>query len=118
MCGGSYWQAARAHSKKSFGSLDETGLVVAGCRHVIALKAVNMFAGEQYGYTLFLHNELSTTLKMQFLWLDIMCKYWPWLEKVARKLPVMSSLLNTKSALSVLHAKVHSLDCQVIQVLN
>ncbi len=46
MCGGSHWQAARAHSKKSFASLDETGLVVAGCHHVIALKAVNMFAGE------------------------------------------------------------------------
>eukprot|EP00794_Sanderia_malayensis_P000852 gene852-biopygen115 len=41
MCGGSYWQAARSQSKKSFTTLDETGLVVAGCRHVMALKAVS-----------------------------------------------------------------------------
>eukprot|EP00794_Sanderia_malayensis_P011176 gene11176-biopygen8917 len=73
-CGDSYWQAARSQSKKSFTTLDETGLVVAGCRHVIALKAVNMFAGEQYGYTLFLHNQLANELKMKFLWLDIMSR--------------------------------------------
>eukprot|EP00794_Sanderia_malayensis_P021315 gene21315-biopygen16352 len=73
-CGDSYWQAARFQSKKSFTALDETGQVVAGCRHVIALKAVNMFAGEQYGYTLFLHNQLANELKMKFLWLDIMSR--------------------------------------------
>ena len=29
-------------------NLDETGLEVAGCRHALALKALNMFRGEMY----------------------------------------------------------------------
>ena len=113
MCGASYWQAARSKSNSNFGTLDETGLVVAGCRHVLALKAVNMFAGEQYGYALFLHKLLAESLKMSFIWQDIMCKYWPWLERVVTKLPELSHLLNSSKALSIMHAKAHSLDCQV-----
>jgi len=31
-------------------NLDETGMVIGGCRHVIAQKAVNMFRGEMYVY--------------------------------------------------------------------
>ncbi len=72
-----------------------------------------MFAGEQYGYALFLHKQLLEDLKMRFIWQDIMCKYWPWLEKVCKKFPDWSSLLETSKALSVMHAKAHSLDCQV-----
>ena len=117
MCGSSYWQAARSKSTHNYSTLDETGLVVAGCRHVLALKAVNMFAGEQYGYALFLHEFLSKTVHMQFIWQDIMCKYWPWLKKVVTKFPEMSDLLNSSKALSVMHAKAHSLDCQVIVLL-
>ena len=95
MCGSSYWQAARSKAKTGFATLDETGLVVAGCRHVIALKAVNMFAGEQYGYALYLHKELMLNFNIQFLWQDIMCKYWPWLEKVCTRMPELSHLLST-----------------------
>ena len=113
MCGSTYWQAARSKSHKSFSTLDETGLVVAGCRHVLAMKAVNMFAGEQYGYALFLHQLLNEEMKMRFIWQDIMCKYWPWLVKVVAKFPEMSTLLKTSKALSVMHSKAHSLDCQV-----
>ena len=114
MCGSSYWQAARSKSSKSYSTLDETGLVVAGCRHVLALKGVNMFAGEQYGYALFLHQLLFGEVRMRFIWQDIMCKYWPWLEKVASKFPDKSALLDTNKALSVMHSKAHSLECQVI----
>lgn len=113
MCGTTYWQAARSRSNSSFGSLDETGVVVAGCRHVIALKAVNMFAGEQYGYALYLQRKLAEQLDFQFLWQDIMCKYWPWLERVSKKMPEMSPLLKSSKALSLMHAKAHSMDCQV-----
>ena len=113
MCGASYWQAARSNSKSQYTTLDETGLVVAGCRHVLALKAVNMFAGEQYGYSLFLHQQLADAFKLDFVWQDIMCKYWPWLERVARQLPAFAPLLNSSKALSVMHAKAHSIDCQV-----
>jgi len=45
MCGTTRWKAAKAISK-TMKNLDETGLVVAGCRHALALKTVNMFRGE------------------------------------------------------------------------
>ena len=45
MCGTTRWKAAKAFSK-TMANLDETGLEVAGCRHGIAQKAVNMFCGE------------------------------------------------------------------------
>ena len=45
MCGTTRWKAAKAASK-TMPHLDETGLEVAGCRHGIAQKAVNMFRGE------------------------------------------------------------------------
>ena len=47
MCGTSRWKAAKAASK-TMRYLDETGAVIAGCCHVIAQKAVNMFRGEMY----------------------------------------------------------------------
>ena len=52
MCGTSRWKAAKSTSKTMRG-LDETGVVVAGCRHIIAQKAVNMFRGEMYVCLLF-----------------------------------------------------------------
>jgi len=45
MCGTSRWKAAKAASK-GMKNLDETGLVIAGCRHTIAQAAVNIFRGE------------------------------------------------------------------------
>ena len=45
LCGSTRWKAAKAASK-TMTNLDETGLEVAGCRHALALKALNMFRGE------------------------------------------------------------------------
>ena len=45
MCGTSRWKAAKSASK-TMKNLDETGIVVACCRHQITQKAVNMFRGE------------------------------------------------------------------------
>lgn len=45
LCGTTRWKAAKS-SSKTMKNLDETGLIVTGCRHVIAQKAVNMFRGE------------------------------------------------------------------------
>ena len=53
MCGTSRWKAAKAASK-TMQHLDETGVVIAGCRHIIAQKALNMFRGEMYMYTYFI----------------------------------------------------------------
>ena len=47
MCGTSRWKTAKS-SSKIMRNLDETGLVVAGCRHTIAQTALNMFRGEMY----------------------------------------------------------------------
>lgn len=44
-CGSTRWKAAKTDSK-AMAKLDETGMVVAGCRHVIGQKALNMFRGE------------------------------------------------------------------------
>ena len=44
-CGTTRWKAAKAVSK-SLANFNESGLEVAGCRHAIGQKAVNMFRGE------------------------------------------------------------------------
>ena len=44
-CGTSRFKAAK-ESSKTMKNLDETGIVISGCRHVIARRAVNMFRGE------------------------------------------------------------------------
>lgn len=94
--------------------MDETGLVVAGCRHAIAQKAVNMKHGELYGYAHFIHVNFMLPNSVQFIWQDIICKYWPWANKVAAAFPVWkSSVTSIRPALSVMHAKAHSWPCQV-----
>lgn len=114
-CGSSKWKAAReATSRPSSSKLDETGLVVAGCRHAIAQKAVNMFAGELYGYSHYLHINFMMDNNVKYIFQDVMCKYWPW----ARKVGITSSLWGQATvkmlpALSVFHAKAHSWHCQV-----
>ena len=116
-CGNSRWKAARettARNKK----LEETGLVVAGCRHALAQKAVNMFAGELYGYSHYLHIFFLMKNSVDYLFQDVMCKYWPWAQKVG----VTSSLwgkgtTDLKLALSVFHAKAHSRHCQVSSII-
>ena len=45
ICGTTRWKDAKVASK-TMTNLDETGLEVAGCRHALALKAINMFRGE------------------------------------------------------------------------
>ena len=49
MCGDSVWKAAavksRAHGKK-----DETGCMLATCRHCLLLKGLDMKRGEVYAY--------------------------------------------------------------------
>lgn len=53
MCGQVHWQAAKTKAK-SLQKLDETGVMVAGCRHALMQKAVNMWTGEMYGYGFYL----------------------------------------------------------------
>lgn len=89
-------------------NLDETGLEILGCRHTIAQAAVNMFYGEVYGYAHYLQKMFLIPKKVQFLWYDVICKYWPWLRKTDP-----TCVQSMKPALSVMHAKAHAWTCQV-----
>lgn len=71
-----------------------------------------MFRGEIYAYPLYLQKELCTE-NATFFCADIMCKYWPYLIKVCQACPELRNLLNMKPFLSVMHAKVHGIKCEV-----
>ncbi len=66
LCGTTRWKAAKA----TMANLDETGLEVAGCRHALALKALNMFRGEIIStQSTFLNSEsLSSTIMRYASW--------------------------------------------------
>ncbi|XP_059918294.1 uncharacterized protein LOC132465616 isoform X2 [Gadus macrocephalus] len=113
VCGKSQWKAARETAKKSGSKVDEEGVEVAVCRHGILFKALNMFRGEIYAYPLFLQKEVSLGHNIQFFCTDIMCKYYPYLQKVCEAFPDLVPLLQMKPFLSVMHAKGHSGKCEV-----
>ena len=93
-------------------NLDETGLAVAGCRHALALGAVNMFQGELFGYTHFLQVNRLVPQKVKFLWQDVVCKYWPWFTSLPKELSPPDAF-SMKPALSIMHGKAHIWSCQV-----
>lgn len=86
---------------------------MAVCRHSILLKGLNMFRGEIFAYPLFIQKELAAKTTCTFFCTDIMCRYWPYLEKVAKALPETKNLLKMKPFLSVMHAKGHATKCEV-----
>jgi len=100
-CGDSSWHAAGNAIKKKK-NLSETGLEIAGCRH-----AVNMMYGEIYGYAHYMQLNFFWPKNVQFFWYDVVCKYWPWIQKHNKEVSEM------KPALSVMHAKAHAWYCQV-----
>lgn len=67
-----------------------------------------MFYGEVYGYPHYLQKKHLKPRNVLFFYLDIMCKFWPWLK---RNDPDMTTTM--KPALSVMHAKANSWSCQV-----
>ncbi|XP_065909643.1 uncharacterized protein [Dysidea avara] len=110
MCGTTRWKAAKATSK-TMRNLDETGLVVAGCHHTLALKVVNMFRGELFGYTHFLHTGELCERNVKFMWQDVVCQYFPWSERVNFDCP---EALDMKPCLPIMHLKAHSWHCQIL----
>lgn len=111
LCGSTRWKAAKAASK-TMKNLDETGLEVAGCRHALALKALNMFRGEMFGYPHYLHTQNFQSAKC--IWADIICQYWPWAVVKAESCPNLRSAMCAQPCLSVMHAKAHSWHCQIL----
>eukprot|EP00111_Clytia_hemisphaerica_P015835 TCONS_00046776-protein len=107
LCGG-VWSAAKNVGRKKK-SLDDTGLEVATCRHVIAQKAINMKQGELYGYALYLMKYFMVgEWKVEYCWADVMCKLWKFVKRIE---PALCDRM--KPALSTMHAKGHSIQCQV-----
>lgn len=105
--------AARESSNKSASKVDEEGVEVAVCRHGILLKGLNMFRGEIFAYPLYLQKQLASQ-NVQFFCSDVVCKYWPYLQRVVDHCPEFQDLLNMRPFLSIMHAKAHSWICEVI----
>ncbi|XP_028417750.1 uncharacterized protein LOC114542274 [Dendronephthya gigantea] len=110
-CGTSNWKAAR-NTANVRSKLDETGLVVAGCRHALAQSALNMYRGELFGYTHYLQINRLVPQGVMFLWQDVVCKYWPWFMSLPKELSPQDTFL-MKPALSIMHGKAHIWSCQV-----
>ncbi|GAQ86445.1 hypothetical protein KFL_002890120 [Klebsormidium nitens] len=111
-CGGK-WKAAR-DTRSAIRGQAETGAVFCGCRHQVAMKAVNLVrSGERFGYTYFLDRHFIQGRHPRFFWQDIICKYWPWREKA---LDNMGEDVDgvTKPALNIMHGKLHSWPCQAV----
>lgn len=111
-CGSSHWKAARNTANRQT-KLDETGLVVADCRHSLAQSAVNMHQGELYGYTHYLQINRLIHHNVKFLWQDVICKYWPWFASLRKDLSP-DRAFSMAPALSIMHGKAHVWSCQVL----
>lgn len=74
MCGDTSWRAAGNTLRKKK-NLCKTGLEIAGCRHSVAQKAVNMLYGEIYGYAHYLQTAYFIPKKVEFFWYDVVCKF-------------------------------------------
>ncbi|XP_077099997.1 uncharacterized protein LOC143750701 [Siphateles boraxobius] len=62
---------------------------------------------------MFLQKELAQAANAKKFCMDIACRYWPYLEKMAEKLPELQPLTMMKPFLSVMHAKAHTGKCEV-----
>ncbi|XP_058619720.1 uncharacterized protein LOC131532228 [Onychostoma macrolepis] len=113
-CGDSQWTAARETSRRA-SKLDEEGMEVAVCRHGFLLKALNMYRGEIFAYPLYLQKELMPA-EAQFFAMDVVCKYWAYLEKAASVLPALQDLTTMKPFLSEMHARAHATKCERHQI--
>ena len=116
-CALSVFKAAREiSSSKKY--VDQTGLIMACCRHLIILQAVNMFVGETYRHAHFLHNFLFNAGYRIFCY-DIVCLYWKWAEKVGKVMSKYRHLTEKMTAfLSRFHAIAHVWHCYVSIVIK
>ncbi|XP_047205056.1 uncharacterized protein LOC124857722 isoform X2 [Girardinichthys multiradiatus] len=111
-CGAGELVASRESSTKSASKVDEEGVMVAVCRHGILLKGLNMFRGEIFAYPLYLQKQLASQ-NVQFFCSDVVCKYWPYLQRVVGQCPELQDLLKMHPFLSIMHAKAHSWMCEL-----
>lgn len=72
-----------------------------------------MYRGEIFAYPLYLQQKLASSKSAKFFCMDVMCKYWPYLQRMVKTFPELEPLLNMKPFLSVVHAKAHDFKCEV-----
>ncbi|KAF3859035.1 hypothetical protein F7725_021434 [Dissostichus mawsoni] len=118
VCGTAKFTAGREMSKKSGAQIDEEGIQVAVCRHGFLLRGLNHFRGEIYAYPMFLQKEMSKKANVDFFCMDVTCRYWPYLNKIAEGLPELLPLTEMRPFLSVMHAKAHTAKCEVHNIFN
>ena len=112
MCGASTFKAARPETARSK-TLDITGLEMMSCSHGTILYSANMFKGETYKHT-HLQHIFAHDFNAKFFCSDVICKYWPFAEKVGNKFPEYYSLTKRMIAfLSPFHGRAHTWDCRV-----
>ena len=110
MCGSTQWLAARNVCQEGR-SRDETGIELMSCRHCIALKAVNMYRGEIFGYAYYLQKNYAP--KTRFYFSDVACRYSKWLRKVDYDL-----YCSQTPAIGMMHVKGHPAFCEVCLFLE
>lgn len=114
-CGGSTFKAAKSYSSQRK-NLDEIGVVMGCCRHGVVQRAGNMFHGETFRHTNFIHRHMAEK-NFKFISSDVICRYWDYSQKTAVKHPeLLAKTKETKAFLQRMHAKAHMLYCQVTQV--
>ncbi|XP_065072071.1 uncharacterized protein LOC135696565 isoform X2 [Rhopilema esculentum] len=106
LCGSTQWLAARNVCQEGR-SRDETGIELMSCRHCIALKAVNMYRGEIFGYAYYLQKNYAP--KTRFYFSDVACRYSKWLRKVDYDL-----YCSQTPAIGMMHVKGHPAFCEVL----
>ncbi|CAM4573646.1 unnamed protein product [Leuciscus chuanchicus] len=117
VCGPATFPAGREIAQKSRAKMDEEGL--------------NHYRGEIYAYPMFLQKELAQAANATLFCMDIACREivlvclltsfgnfflyrdWPYLEKMAEKIPELQPLTMMKPFLCVMHAKAHTGKCEV-----
>ncbi|KAL7396953.1 hypothetical protein ABVT39_014237 [Epinephelus coioides] len=113
VCGTAKFTAGRETSKKSGAQIDEEGIQVAVCRHGFLLRGLNHYRGEIFAYPMFLQKEMSKKANVTFFCMDVTCRYWPYLNRVAEGLPELLPLTEMRPFLSAMHAKAHTAKCEV-----
>lgn len=83
-------------------------------RNLSVLDAgLHMFRGEIFAYPLYLQQDLGKDRKIEFVCTDIMCKYYPYVQRVVESFTELQHVLQMQPFLSVMHAKGHSTKCEV-----
>jgi hypothetical protein len=83
-CGNSEFLAMKEVSSR-FKNLDTAGIVMASCPHGSVIDAVDMCEGETFRHMLIPHLKLSK-MNCKFLVNDVICKYWPFAQFLAKEL--------------------------------